>query len=151
MYRDMDILKEVCRLLHATKEFDRVEPCSPPDTSGYSASAAFMVGVEIESIQESDLWDGGSSTGILMDSRLRLTFAGRASDPVQRDEALDRLVSVAAKALSGQSLLGLTFCDSTKFLSHKWQPAKDSERRVISTFGYRYDIAGWTGFDTADA
>ncbi len=151
MYRDMDILKEVVRLLHATKEFDRVEPCSPPDTSGWSASAWFMVGVEIESVQETDLWDGGATTGILMASTLRLTFAGRASDPIHRDETLDRLVNVAAKALSGQSLLGLTFCDMTKFTSHKWQPAKDSERRVISQFAYRYDIAGWSGFDTSDS
>lgn len=148
--RDWDLLEEVGRVLSATSEFDEVKLCSTPELSGLPTSEAFAVGVEIASRTMASNYDAGDSIRDFATLSLTLTFLGRHEDALIRDRTLDRLVSVAEKALLGASLLGLTILDLNAFTAHQWRPATPPERRVVSTFKCVYLIDGLASYDTSE-
>jgi hypothetical protein len=152
-YRDRDVRLAIASILEATHEFDGVYVKSLSEVPSQRAGDARAVSIEPDTMDFSDDWGGGPTDStdpppLIVSARLRLTFMTRLDDPSARDDEAERLANVAANALNGQSLAGLTLPAFSRFESLKWLPPEPPERRVSATFVYRYIVDSWTSFDT---
>jgi hypothetical protein len=152
-YRDRDVRLAIASILEATNEFDGVYSRCLSEVPSRRAGDARAVSIEPDSTDFSDDWGGGAANSndpapLIVQSRLRLTFMTRLDDPSARDDEAERLSNVAANALNGQSLAGLTLPAFSRFESLRWLPPEPPERRVSATFVYRYIVDSWTSFDT---
>lgn len=152
MARDRDVRDAIQSALAATNAFDEgaVWIWGLPEDYGSGASKLAAAAIEPESSTQDDRFDGGPSTGLVVTSRITITFLYRHDDPQIRDEACENLVEYAAVALNGQSLASLTMPDTTKFAGWRWLPATAPERRIVSSFVYQYIVDGWASYDETD-
>ena len=146
MTRDRDVRNAIQTALQETGAFDGVWIWGLPENYGTGASQLAAAAIEPESSTQSDLWDGGSETGLRVTSRVTITLLFRHEDPQLRDEGAELLFDTAANALNGRSLGGLTLPDMTKFTTWKWQPPTAPERRISAVFSYQYILDGWSAY-----
>jgi hypothetical protein len=57
---------------------------------------------------------------------------------------------VAANALNGQCLAGLTLPQLTNFTSWHWEKPAAPERQITAIFTYHYIVEGWNSYDTSE-
>jgi hypothetical protein len=148
MARDRDVRDAIQSALQATEAFDAVYLWGLPEDYGSGASQLAVAVIEPESSTQEDLWDAQPSGALQVTSRATITFLARNEDAQLRDEAVEDLFDTAANALNGASLANLTEPALTKFISWRWAPPTAPERRIVSTFTYRYLVAGWDEYDT---
>lgn len=148
--RDRDVRNAIQAALIATNVFDvgGVFLWGLPEHYGSGSSNANVVAIEPVSSVQRDLWDGSDEdSGLEVTSTVKLTFMARNEDPQLRDEQVELLFDTAADALNGQSLAGFTAPPFTKFASWNWQSPAHPERRIVSTFTYKYIVEGWDNYD----
>ncbi len=145
--RDRDVRNAIHDALLATGAFDGVWIWGLPEDYGTGASQLAAAAIEPESSTQEDRWDSAPGGGLIITSRVTLTFLGRNDDPQLRDEAVELLFDTAANALNGQSLAGLTLPQLSRFLSWRWEKPVAPERRITCTFAYSYIVEGWNGYD----
>ena len=112
------------------------------------ASLAVIAVIEPQDSTQDDRWDGSTSTGLVVTSRVNITLYARAEDPQIRDEGAELLLDITANALNGQSLAGLTLPDLTRVNSWRWSQPMPPERMIAVSFSYQYIVEGWEGYDT---
>lgn len=149
MYRDRDVRNAIHDALVATDAFDGVWIWGLPEGYGTGSSLLSGAAIEPDSSKQDDLWDSGSTTGLLVTSLVRITLLYREKDPQLRDEGAELLMDTAANALNGQSLAGLTLPDKTCFQMWQWLKPEAPERRIMATFSYQYVVDGWGAFDVS--
>jgi len=147
MPRDRDVRRAIQTALQGTGVFDAVLLTGLPEVYGGKASDAAVATIEPSASQQSDHWDGGAQTGLVITSRVTITFLARAEDPQVRDEAAEQLLQTAMDTIQGSSLANLTLPDKTRFTAWVWQTASPPERRIMSTCVYDYIVEGWAGYD----
>lgn len=145
--RDRDVRKAIQAALFATGAFDGVWIWGLPEDYGSGASQLAAAAIEPESSNQEDRWDSAPGGGLIITSRVTITFLQRHDDPQLRDEAAELLFDLAANALNGQSLAGLTLPQLTRFLGWRWEKPVPPERRIASTFSYSYIVEGWNAYD----
>jgi len=145
--RDRDVRNAMHDALAATGAFDGVWIWGLPEDYGSGASQLAAAAIEPESSTQDDHWDSAPGGGLIVTSRVKLTFLQRHEDPQLRDEAAERLFDSAANALNGQSFAGLTLSQLSRFLSWRWEKPLAPERRITSTFTYSYIVDGWHAYD----
>lgn len=141
--RDRDVRNAIQAALLATGLFDAVWIWGLPEDYGDGSSKMSACAIEPVSGKEEDLWDTEPTGGIIIWGVLRLTIVSRAEDPQARDESAELLLNTAMNALNGTSLASLTMPEHTKFASWKWEKPVNVERRITTTFNYRYIVEGW--------
>jgi hypothetical protein len=146
--RDRDVRNAIHDCLLATGAFDGVWIWGLPEDYGAGASQLAAAAIEPESSVQDDRWDSPPRGGLVVTSRVTITFLQRNDDPQTRDEAAELLLDSAADALNGQSLAGLTLPGLTRFTSWRWEKPLAPERRITSTFSYSYIVEGWGEYDT---
>jgi hypothetical protein len=148
--RDRDVRSAIAAALVATSAFDpgAVWLWGLPETYGSGASLQAAAAIEPDASQQDDDFDDDPAGGLVITSRVRLTFLYRHEDPQLRDEGVELLINVAANALNGTKLGALTIPAWTKFLAWQWQTPTPPERRIVASFSYKYLIEGWDNFDT---
>lgn len=147
--RDRDVRNAIQSALEATGAFDSVYVWGLPEDYGSGASQLAVAVIEPSVSTQTDLWDDNTTGALVVSSPVTLTFLARDEDPQLRDEAVERLLDVAADALNGQSLASFTLPAFTKFSSWRWEKPTAPERRIIATFVYQYLVAGWDQYDTS--
>jgi hypothetical protein len=148
--RDRDIRINIKERLEDTDAIQGVFLSGLPENYGFGTNIQTAAVIEPVSWNEDDKWDAQPTGDLIIDSQVTITFMARDESPEVRDAAVESLLDVAANALNGRSLAGLTLPPFTKFVSGRWEKAKDVERRVTSTFKYRYLVPGWNQFDTSE-
>lgn len=146
--RDRDVRNAIQAALKATGAFDNVYLWGFPEEYGSGASQSAVAVIEPSSSRQSDRDDNAPLGDLYVESTVTITFLQRSEDPQACDEACELLFEMAANALNGQVLAELTMPAMTKFVSWKWQRRTPPERRITSTFIYRYIVPGWDGYDT---
>ena len=149
MSRDRDVRDAIQTALTETGAFDEVFVWGLPEDYGSGASNAALAVIEPESSTQEDRWDAASGGGLIVTSRVAITLIYRAEDPQLRDEAAELLFDIAANALNGQALGGLTLPQLTRFVSWRWEKPTAPERRIASIFSYQYIVAGWDDYDVS--
>ena len=86
----------------------------------------------------------------VVSSRVNIILLYRHEDPQLRDEAVELLFDVAANALNGQCLAGLTLPQLTNFTSWRWEKPAAPERQITAIFSYHYIVEGWNSYDTSE-
>lgn len=147
MSRDRDVRNAIQSALQQTGAFDAVYVWGLPEDYGSGASNAAIAVIEPESSTQDDRWDSATSAGLVVSSRVTLTLIYRAEDPQLRDEAAELLFDIAANALNGRGLGGLTMPQLTRFVSWRWEKPTAPERRIASIFSYQYIVEGWDSYD----
>jgi hypothetical protein len=147
--RDRDVRDAIQSALQATGAFDGVFVWGLPEDYGSGASNAALAVIEPESSTQEDRWDAAPGGGLIVTSRVAITLIYRAEDPQLRDEAAELLFDIAANALNGQGLAGLTLPQLTRFVSWRWEKPAPPERRVASVFSYQYIVEGWDDYDVS--
>ena len=131
--RDRDVRTAIHDALLATGAFDGVWIWGLPEDYGTGSSQLAAAAIEPESSTQEDRWDSAPGGGLLITSRVTLTFLKRDDDPQLRDEAVEGLFNSAANVLNGQSLAGLTLPQLTRFLAcagrNPWLPNAESRAR----------------------
>lgn len=147
MYRDRDIRSAIRDTLKATGAFDDVY-LSAEDSQ--SSEERLIAVIRPRTISESTAYDPDSTATIsrLIDSTCTITFFARDDDAQIRDEAVERLVMVAALALDRQSFAGQAMPQWTGFTDHAWAKATPPEQKVTSVFKYRYNVDSTFGTDS---
>jgi hypothetical protein len=146
--RDRDVRNAIQAALMATSAFDAVWIWGLPENYGSAASQMTAAAIEPQSSSQDDKWDSQTSGGLVVTSRVGITFLYRADDPQVRDEGVELLLDTAANALNGTDLIpGFTIPAWTRFRSWTWQEPQPPERRIISAFEYQYEIDGWDVYD----
>jgi hypothetical protein len=145
--RDRDVRNAIRDALIATGAFDGVWIWGLPEDHGIGASQLAAAAIEPESSTQEDHWDSAPGGGLIITSRVTLTFLQRNDEPQLRDEAVECLFNSAANALNGQSFGGLTLPQLSRFLLWRWEKPVAPERRITSTFSYSYIVEGWTAYD----
>jgi hypothetical protein len=148
--RDRDVRFAIKEALEATDAFGGVFLSGLPENHGFGTSFYTAAVIEPASWNDDDKWDDTVIGDIIRDSQVTITFMARDQDPALRDAAVELLANVAADALNGQSLADLTIPPFTRFGSGRYEKARDVERRITSTFKYRYLVPGWNAFDTTE-
>lgn len=148
--RDRDVRNAIQAALVATGAFDGVFVWGLPEDYGTGASNAAIAVIEPESSTQEDRWDAQPGGGLIITSRATITLIARGEDAQLRDEAAELLFEVAANALNGQSLAGLTMPPLTRFASWRWEKPAAPERRIVSIFSYQYIVEGWDSYDTSE-
>jgi hypothetical protein len=148
--RDRDVRNAIVSALTTTGAFDSggVWITGLPEDSGAPSSDFAAVAIEPVSSTQEDRWDSQTDGGLIVTSRVTITVLNRNADAQLRDEGAEMLLDMAADALNGQSLAGLTLPGLTRFMSWTWQPPMAPERRIAATFTYSYIVEGWDGYDT---
>jgi hypothetical protein len=147
--RDRDVRNAIQSALSATDAFDHVYGWGLPEEYGSAASQLAVAVIQPISSTQEDLSDAPEAGMIQVTSTVAITFLARNEDAQLRDEAVEDLFDIAANSLNGQSLASFTEPAFTKFTSWRWLEATAPERRIASTFTYRYLVTGWTGYDTS--
>jgi hypothetical protein len=147
--RDRDVRNAMQAALVATGAFDGVFVWGLPEDYGSGASNAALAVIEPESSTQEDRWDAAPGGGLIVTSRVAITLIYRAEDPQLRDEAAELLFDIAANALNGQGLAGLTLPQLTRFVSWRWEKPAPPERRIASVFSYQYIVEGWDDYDVS--
>jgi hypothetical protein len=147
--RDRDVRNAIVTALQITGAFDSggVWITGLPEDSGSAASDFAAAAIEPDSSNQEDRWDSQTDGGLIITSRVRITLLFRNADPQLRDEGAEQLLDVAADALNGQNLAGLTLPGMTRLTSWTWQPPTAPERRITATFTYSYIVDGWGSYD----
>jgi hypothetical protein len=145
--RERDVRNAIQTMLVATNAFDGVYVWGMPEDYGSGASLLAIAAIEPQSSTQDDRWDAATTGGLVITSRLTLTFLARNEDPQLRDESVELLLDTAADTLNGQSLAGLTLPQLTRFVSWRWETPIAPERRIITTFSYQYIVDGWDEYD----
>ena len=148
MARDRDVRNAIQTALKATGAFDDVYVWGLPEDYGSGASQFAVAVIQPVSSTQEDLWDAPAAGTLQVTSTIAITFLARNEDAQLRDEAVEDLFDGAANALNGQSLASFTEPAWSKFTSWRWLEATAPERRIASTFTYRYLVEGWDSFDT---
>jgi hypothetical protein len=148
--RDRDVRAAVAAALEATRAFDGVYLAGLGDLAGRPAGSLRSVFIEPDQIQFDSRWDNVDQPGLVADARLSLTVLARDEEPLPRDEAAERLINVAANALNGRPLAGLTLPAFTRLVGLQWLPAQPPERRIRATFAYRYILESWCAFSETE-
>jgi hypothetical protein len=147
--RERDVRSSIRDVLDSTGAFDGVYLAGLPPDRGERCGDSRSVSIEPVETTGADHWD--DTTGdLVMTSRVSLTLLARHDDPQVRDETAEQLLNVAANALNGQALAGLTLPGWTRIRSWTWQKPHAPERRIAAVLEYQYLVAGWTGFDTTE-
>jgi len=147
--RERDVRNAIHDLLEATGAYDGIYRTGLPEDRGERAGQTRVVVVEPDQTNQAEPWDD-TSGDLVMTCRLAVTFLARHEDPQIRDETAELLLNVAANALNGRSLAGLTLPSSTRFRSWSWQKPTAPERRIRAVLEYQYLIPGWTGAATTE-
>lgn len=147
MSRDRDVRVAIQAALVGTGAFDDVYLWGLPEDYGSGVSRMALAVIEPSSSTQTDRWDGGAATGLVVASTVTITFLYRHEDPQLRDEACELLLDTAADTLNGQPLADLTLPDLTRFMSWRWEKPTAPERRITATFSYQYIIDGWNAYD----
>ena len=116
-----------------TAAFDAVWIWGLPEDYGTGASSLAAAAIEPESSTQDDRWDAATVGGLVVTSRVTITFLYRHEDPQLRDEAAELLFDTAANALNGQCLAGLTLPQLTRFVSWRWEKPIAPERRITAS------------------
>jgi hypothetical protein len=147
--RDRDVRDAIQTALKATGAFDSVYLWGLPEDYGSGASQLALAVIEPVSSAQADLWDSQTAGGLEVTSTVAITFLARNDDPQLRDEAVEDLFDLSANALNGADLVaGFTEPAQTKFTSWRWLAPTAPERRIATTFMYRYIVPSWEGYDT---
>jgi hypothetical protein len=146
--RDRDVRNAIVTVLTATGAYDGVWVTGLPEDSGSGSSVQAAAAIEPVSSTQDDRWDSQTDGGLVVTSLVRITLVYRHDDPQLRDEGAELLLDVAANALNGQSLAGLTLPGLTRFTGWSWTAPTAPERRIAATFSYQYIVEGWGGYDT---
>ena len=149
MARDRDVRNAIQAALLQTGAFDAVWMWGMPEEYGSAASERAVAAIEPFSSEQLDRWDYAPPGGLLVSSRVNIILLYRHEDPQLRDEAVELLFDVAANALNGQSLAGLTLPQLTSFSSWRWEKPAAPERQITATFLYHYIVEGWNSYDTS--
>ena len=147
--RDRDVRNAIQLLLLSTNVFDAVWLGVLPEGASEAASNLCSAAIEPDRSAFTPAWDSGVVSGVVVTSRVQLTFSARHSDPQLRDELAELLLNTAGNALNGEQLGGLVMPQMTRFLSWEWQTPSPPERRIISVFEYQYLQTGWNSLDTS--
>lgn len=147
--RDRDVRNAIRDALESTNAFDGVYLQGHPEDRGERSGNLRAVAIEPAETAVSDSWDDREGA-LLMTSRITLTFLSRHEDPLVRDETAEQLLNLAANALNGQSLAGLTLPPRTRFQSWTWHRANAPERRIVAVFEYQYLVEGWSELDISE-
>ncbi|MGC8638733.1 MAG: hypothetical protein ACP5XB_02510 [Isosphaeraceae bacterium] len=146
-FRERDIRIAIHDLLEQTDAFDGVYLTGLPEARGEPADDAQAVSIEPSKTTSSDVSDDDNGD-LLLTCQVDLVFLARHENPWVRDENVERLLNVAADALSGQSLGGATIPAKTRIVAWTWQKPAAPERRITAALQFQYLVAGWTGFNT---
>jgi hypothetical protein len=145
--RDRDVRNAIQTTLVATGAFDGVWIWGMPDSFGTGSTQLAAAAIEPVSSTQSDRWDSQDTGGLIVMSRVAITFLYRHDDPQIRDEGAELLVNIAGNAINGQSLAGLTLPGLTRIDSWTWAPPTPPERRIKAIFSYQYIVEGWGSYD----
>jgi hypothetical protein len=148
MVDDAAIRADIADRLRATGEFDDVLVSDA--SRGCDSGGSFVA--EISPFGgDSRGHDDSPASGLLIQSeRATLTITVRHEDQELRDKAAKRLLDVAANAINGVSLAGITYVHVPVVQSWKWKDATPPERRLEVTLKYMFDVPGWQSFDTTE-
>ena len=148
-HRERDVRGAVRDLLDATGGFDGVYPAGLPEDRGERSGD--LRAAAIEPLGTRIAAQGDDVAGALTaDATLALTLIARDDDPETRDAAAERLLYLAADALNGVSLAGVTLPASTRIQSWTWRKAVAPERRIEAVLEFQYLVEGWSGFDASE-
>lgn len=150
MARDRDVRNAIQTALIQTGAFDAVWMWGMPEDYGSGASNLAVAAIEPSSSDQLDRWDYAPAGGLLISSRVNIKLLYRHEDPQLRDEAVELLFDVAANALNGQCLAGLTLPQLTNFTSWRWEKPAAPERQITAMFSYHYILEGWNSYDTSE-
>ncbi len=152
--RDRDVRNAIRDALLATSAFDAVWIWGLPEDYGSAASQLKAAAIEPVSSDQSDRWDAQPAGGLIVTSKVAITFLARDDDPQARDETAELLFDTAANTLNGENFaeyngnVAMTMPGWTRFLSWRWEKPVAPERRIAATFSYAYIVEGWDNYDT---
>jgi hypothetical protein len=136
-------------LLSSTNAFDGVWLGALAEGASEAASLLCTAAIEPDSSEFTPTWDSGVVGGVIVTSRVQITFSARHSDPQLRDELAELLLDTASNALNGQQLGGLVMPQMARFVSWVWQTSIPPERRIKSIFSYQYLQSRWDASDVS--
>lgn len=147
--RERDVRDAIQELLESTRAFDRVCSGVLPDAGGEPSGCRRSASVEpngtVVAGQGDDVHGALKAT-----ATVTLVLLARDDDPAARDAAAETLLNVAAAALNGRSLGGITLPGTTRIRSWSWRKAAPPERRVEATLEFQYLLEGWSDFDVSE-
>ena len=146
--RERDVRNAAIEALLATHAFEGVYPYVMPEDRGRRAGdlrAAVVAPVNGSNTLEYDDVSGGNP---LCRMSFNVIVMCRDDDAQVRDDAADRLLSVARNAINGMSLAGLTFPFMTIVRNHQWIAPTPPERQIRLLVEAAYEVPGWTSFNT---
>jgi hypothetical protein len=146
--RDRDFLRLVRDALEATNEFHEVTTRGLPEDAGGSAESLKLAALSLAGFTEQTWFNGGAGVPQYREVQFTLTVLVRDPDPDACADEADRLGAVAADAVNGRSLGGLTFTDKTRLTGGKYLPSATPEVRLQIAGTFAYDLADYTGHDT---
>lgn len=144
-FRERDFRAAIRDLLEQTGAFDGVYLSGLPEDRGGSAAAAQAVSIEPAHTKGADA-SADDNGDLVMTCQIHLVILARHEDPQIRDESAERLLNVAAAALSGQSLGG-ALPGKTRVLEWSWEKPTAPERRISAVLELQYLVDGWSGFN----
>ncbi len=148
MWRERDVRRAVAELLEATGAFEGLYT-GPPERQGQRNDSR-AVWVEPIASTERDSWDAAPTGRIDITSQLKITVLARDEIQQIRDDAAEYLLALVNNALNGTNLGGLTMPQFTRVQSWRWKDAAPPERRIEITFGFRYLLDTWNGFNESE-
>jgi hypothetical protein len=146
-YRERDVRELIHDVLEDTGVFDGVYLCGLPEDRGEPSGHARSASIEPGETVVAAPWDD-TSGDLLMTCRVNLMILARDEDARIRDETAELLLNVAANAINGQALSGLSLSCTPRIRSWSWQKPKAPERRIAAVLEYQYLIGGWAGANT---
>jgi hypothetical protein len=142
--RDTTVLRAIVAALAGLGAFRDGVHRQAPDDREYAARARDLAFVEPTDWAEQDPWD---PIRLVRELRYQVTILVRERDPVARDERLDHLGTLAANALTGVALGGLTLPARTAVRRGRYGPARPPERSLTLYGECAYFVDGYAGRD----
>lgn len=150
--RDYSIFCAIAAALEATGEFRAVVVGEKPDVSRtqFGAQATPAAVVSPLSFREPGTWDDFGDESSERTGQTMVTLVARSADESERIDLLDRLAQVAANAINGQRLAGITLPGKTRVAAGNYLPAADPEKHLILTVEWSYLIGGYANHDDGE-
>jgi hypothetical protein len=145
--RDRGILKLIKVALDGTGQFEKVTTSGLPEEAGQSASNLALAGLELAAFSEITQANDYHAVPQQRSVDFLLYIHVRHPEPDTRDDLVDYLQNVAANAINGQPLGGVTYADWTRLGRGQWMQATGTERRLVCRGTFVYDIPDYAAHD----
>lgn len=149
-FRDRDVRNAMRDLADATGAFDIATCGGLPEARGQAGDQYNSVYIDPLDWTDESPYDDPDQPILVRTATVKVTISAIAADPVERDEAAERLCDVLANAWNGVALGGVAYPDKSQFTTWRWLNPIDVERRVEAKFTYQYEVGGFRDFSTSE-